>query len=124
MLKSLNLILLLLSLLLVTNSYSQEFCVSQGTADSLVVSIKKAELYKQLSIEQDIKIKNLEVYSAVSDSIISNKDSIIKIENSKFNACEDVRKLELQKYKSDKLKYMLIAGVSGLTIGLLLNVIF
>ena len=124
MLKSLNLILLLLSLLLVTNSYSQEFCVSQGAADSLVVSIKKAELYKQLSIEQDIKIKNLEVYSAVSDSIISNKDSIIKIENSKFNACEDVRKLELQKYKSDKLKYMLIAGVSGLTIGLLLNVIF
>lgn len=122
MLKKLSSILLLIALLL-TTSTAQDFCINQTKVDSLVVSIKKAELYKQLSIEQESKIQNLESYILISDSISKNKDTLYKVSSEKYKLCEEKRVLDNQYYKRDKIKAYIISGSAGLIIGFIFGII-
>lgn len=123
MLKRLSLILLLITLLLNTST-AQDLCITQTKADSLVVSIHKAELYKELSFEQDLKIKNLESYAAVSDSVIKNKDTLYKVSSEKYRLCEEKRVSDNKQYKLEKFKAYIVSGSAGLIIGFLVGTFF
>lgn len=119
-----NLILILLLIILSTNINAQEICISQGAADSLVVSIKKAELYKQLSIEQDTLIKNQKLQIETKNNIILIKDSVLKLENNKFELCETKRKEELSLYNSGKLKTITLSFGIGFIAGIFTTILF
>jgi hypothetical protein len=123
MLAKLNLIALLI-ILLQGISFSSELCIPQTKADSLVVAISKAHLYKSLVYQQDSNIKDLNLIIENNKKELDLKDSLFYIAKSQYDVCEDNRQQIIKANKKEIIKYSIISFLSGSFVTLLVTSIF